>query len=199
MATGYTDPVRHGQSARDFMISCARAMGVAITMRDEPRSKQIPKEFEPSDWHVKQGIQAQQRLDELKAMSTEQVASQARKAYDDAISRHRQLEKDREQTRKAYESVLAKVQMWTPPTADHEGYKQFMVDQLIDSIKWDCDSAWPEPDISDYVPEIWYENQLSSCLRDIRYHRKNYQEELQRIADRNAWLKAFWDSLPEEE
>lgn len=38
MPTGYTDAIKDGISFNQFILSCARAFGALITMRDEPSS-----------------------------------------------------------------------------------------------------------------------------------------------------------------
>lgn len=36
--------------------------------------------------------------------------------------------------------MLDQVQLWQPPTDDHMGLKEFMIQQIEESIKFDCAS-----------------------------------------------------------
>jgi len=60
MPTGYTYPVVEGKITEfsDFALSCARAFGALITMRDDPHDTPIPETFEPSDYNAKKLAEA---------------------------------------------------------------------------------------------------------------------------------------------
>ena len=53
MPTGYTSKIADGIGFKDFALSCARAFGACIEMRDDPSDKPIPNEFKPNDYHKK--------------------------------------------------------------------------------------------------------------------------------------------------
>ena len=54
MPTGYTAKLmEQGQTFPEFIMSCARAFGALIMMRDDPANAPIPEKFEPSDYHVR--------------------------------------------------------------------------------------------------------------------------------------------------
>ncbi|VTR91619.1 unnamed protein product [Gemmata massiliana] len=41
--------------------------------------------------------------------------------------------------------MLEHVRAWEPPSTDHENLKQFMIDQLRESIDFDCRGEYREP------------------------------------------------------
>jgi len=53
MASGYVHKMLDDkQDFRTFAMSCARAFGALITMRDEPADAPIPDEFKPDPYHM---------------------------------------------------------------------------------------------------------------------------------------------------
>lgn len=63
MPTGYTAQIedRRITNAKDFLLLCTRAFGVAIDIKDEPLSTPTPMEFEP-DEYFKINLQRKQQL-----------------------------------------------------------------------------------------------------------------------------------------
>lgn len=77
MPTGYTAKLHNGeeQTFPEFVMSCARAFGALITMRDDPADAEIPDEFKPSDYHVRELEKARERLSEVEGWTFDQVSS----------------------------------------------------------------------------------------------------------------------------
>ena len=190
MPTGYTQNM--DISFNDFALTCARAFGATITLRDEPISSDIP-EFQPSDWNTKELAKAQSRLIELTEMtSTDKVIA----ASDYNASKYENflnVEAADMDLRDKYETMLQKVELWQPPTPDHTELKEFMVNQLKESIEWDCNYKRETP-----VPlsaEEWYFQELEEAARNIKSHSEEYIKEVKRVNKRNAWVSALKESL----
>jgi len=198
MPTGYTAAIADGISFNEFVMDCARAMGACITMRDEPSGTPIPEKFEPSTYHLEAKLAASDRLVELVLMPDEAADAKASEDYEEELSRWSGRIEELKQLSERYSQMLIQVVGWKPPTPDHEGLKKFMEDQIRQSIGWDCD-------ISYYVknPPVkltglqWRAKAREQAQRDYEYHNKNYQEEVERVADRNEWLAALRGSLVE--
>lgn len=194
MPTGYTEAVKDGISFNTFALTCARAMGALIDMRDAPSSASIPEKFEPSDYHSKELEETQKRLVELQNMSEEERTNAADAEYEHSLASHRAYISEKIELRVKYESMLAQVNDWLPPTEEHIGFKGFMQKQLRDSIDFDCDvSFYTEPKLLS-GPE-WHEKELTSAMHDINYHTKKYAEEVDRVASRTEWVSQLRKSL----
>lgn len=192
MPTGYTAAVVDG-NVKDFptfAMTCARAFGALIMMREDAMDAPIPEVQEPTTYHVKEREAAEQRLGRLLAMTPGAIAAQARadyaKSVKDKADSDARLEAEDRRCRKMAELVRA----WTPPTPDHENMKTFMLDQLKISMH---DFRMPVP--QKRSPEVWHAEQLASARKDIEYHTKEDAEERARVAGRTAWVKALRDSL----
>ena len=194
MPTGYTLDLYNGKDIafEEFVLKCARAFGALIDMRDEPMDAPIPERFEPSDHHLKELEKAKRRLKEIRKWNEEKAEQEAERAYREALEEREEFIKKNKLIRKRYEDMLSKVREWKPPTPDHVDLKKFMIQQLEDSIEFDC-----------FIPEMpqrlsgeeYREQQIKKALSDIEYHEKEYAEEVNRVCEKNKWLLLLRESL----
>lgn len=196
MPTGYTAAIAEGITFEKFAMNCARAFGACITMRDDPADKPIPDEFEPSTWHVERITEAEKEIKKLAMIDVKTASELAEIEYKEQMREHEEsIRKDNGLLQK-YNAMLLKVRNWNPPTPDHVKFKEFMIEQIESSIKFDC--------ISDYrlehapkllTGEEWISKKRAQAVRDLDYHTRENQAEITRAADRTAWVKALRGSL----
>jgi len=197
MATGYTYRIKDGISFNDFVMDCAKAMGACIMMRDEPASTPIPEVFEPSDYHKNAYEMAKKEFGKFCKMSKKTAEEKTAKYNDDRKVAEQEAEcKDKELSEK-YLAMIEKVENWEPPTNDHIEFKSFMLEQLRESLRFDCGYRRAVV-VEDISVEEWKSQQESRILHNIEYHKKNYAEEVQRAKERTAWVSDLRNSLKEE-
>ena len=95
--------------------------------------------------------------------------------------------------RRRYNTMLLKVVKWQPPTPEHEGLKKFMIDQLHDSIEWDCSEY--QPTISSKEEFVAFHRSGKSLKEGLDFCEKTWREEVERTSSRNKWLKELRESL----
>ncbi len=196
MPTGYTAAIKDGISFERYAMDCARAFGACVTLRDEPGGgEKIPFVFEPSDYHAKAAQKARDALSALLAMTPQERERAAAKAWDDAETSRLMLLEDKRKQREAYESMLAKVQAWKPPTEEHKGLHQFMAEQIISSINFDCAGDYGMTPTLRRTGNEWADDEAARMTRDIAYHEKEHAAEVERAASRTAWVRALRASL----
>jgi hypothetical protein len=194
MPTGYTYPVVEGKITEfpDFALSCARAFGALISMREEPMDAPIPDEFAPeTEYYDKRIVAGKARLAELLTMTTDEARAVAEAEHEKAIAdRNRYLaDKDAEAAR--VKAMIAKVRAWNPPSPDHAEMKTFMLEQLTISLP------------GDYVPAIpplldgaaWRQNQIADLDKQITRDQAEREKEIGRARNRTEWVKALRTSL----
>lgn len=101
--------------------------------------------------------------------------------------------------RNRYNAMLDQVVQWK---TDAEGIREFMLEQLRQSIGFDCH---PIDESSPYFgkpkrltgPE-WLAAEISSAERDLAHNAKAYADEVRRTNSRNEWLAKLRASLPAE-
>jgi hypothetical protein len=194
MATGYTADVADGTIAdfATFALQCARAFGATIMQRDNPMSEPPQLRVE-SDYNLKACEAAKQRLIELSALSESEADDMAALDYGKAVRARDEAKTRRDSTLARYESMLADVIRWEPPTADHVELKAFMIEQLTKSIDWDCTDHSEAP--ARLSGPMWLEEEKKRALRNVGYHAKAHAEEIERCAAANRWIIALYESL----
>jgi hypothetical protein len=198
MATGYTHPVVDGKVTEfpEFAMSCARAFGALIMMRDAPMDAKIPDEFAPSDYSAKKLAEAKANLKKLHSLSPAQVQRKADESYAVQLKAHldyrarMRLENDR------IDAMLKQVRSWRPPTSEHKGLKEFMVEQLTTSKH---DMKWGSEEPVKRSAQVWLAAEIASAEREVAYHTKADQEEKDRAAGRTEWVRQLRASLKQTE
>ena len=196
MSTGYTYLIKDGISFNDFVMKCARAMGYLITMRDDSMDKEIPEKFEPSNYHQKELTRAKSKLKLYQEMKDDQANLLSQQEHDNSIKYQQESIDERNKLKKQYENMLFKIRKWKLPTSEHKGLKEFMIEQITDSIDFDCDTEYPIKNSSKSLSgKEWLSMKISTILKEIKYHTKKDQEERERTESRNLWIKQLRESL----
>lgn len=198
MPTGYTAEVADGKVAdfRTFALICARQFGACVTQRDDPMSEP-PKHREPPDCNARSLEQGRARLAELNAMTLEDAAREREAKYQAALASDAEYAARKDETRRRYEAMLAKVEAWKAPTADHVQMRQFMLDQLTESIRFDS-TTYNSASSIERDPATWLENQKEWTRTSIDRDAVEVEKENRRCAESNAWIDALYASLPVE-
>ncbi|MFA5299265.1 MAG: hypothetical protein WC389_13835 [Lutibacter sp.] len=196
MATGYTEYVGKGISFENFTMICARAFGALVEMRDYSLDATIPDEFKPSTYHIGQKGEAKQRLAYLRNLTLADAERLANEEFEKESARIKQSIKDNTELLRKYNDMILKVEAWQPPTPDHVGLKDFMLQQLRESIRFDnmCDYYSDNPPIKLSGKE-WLDREKQRARKDFIYHNDEQIKENNRTNDRNKWIKDLRDSL----
>lgn len=173
---------------------CSRAMGALVMMRDEPFDAPIPDRFEPSSYHADKITQIEKDLAWCENMADSEAEREAEKDHAERCATNAKCIQEANDQRALYESMLDKVMAWNAQTADHEGFKKFMVDQITQSMQFDCNTKYYE-DPPKLSGADWRIGKINKAHRDLAYHKENHLSEVQRTEQRNEWLRQLRDSL----
>ncbi|HUW00859.1 MAG TPA: hypothetical protein VMW08_00775 [Acidimicrobiales bacterium] len=201
MPTGYTESVQKGEVTElaVFAIECARAFGALVTMRDAPTGTPIPDEFQPSSHYRDRIAELETELAEVEGWSHDQAADAAMDAFTAEVDRRRERREREAEEEARYEAMLAKVEAWTPPTLGHRELKTFMVDQLTESIRFDCSTLYPadgDPKRA-MSPEEYRAMRRTTITDQLERARDEWVKEQRRASDRTRWVNDLRASLKE--
>lgn len=200
MPTGYTAAIRDGITFDQFAMSCARAFGALVMMRDEPNDAAIPDVIKPSTYHRDAAIRAEARLAELRAMTEAEATASALRARDEQIASAERGMADMAADREKYEAMRRQVQAWAPPSGAHIGLKTFMLEQIDSSIKFDCTGEWYQKQLAEARAAVvdgaaWRAEQITVTERSLESHRVDYAKDVAIAADRTNWVRQLRESL----
>lgn len=197
MATGLTHDIHDGKpvSFERFVWLCARMMTPLILMRDDPIEVLPPDEFKPLTNHCEKQIdEMRAMIAKLEAMTDEDAIETARDEYKESVERAKDWNKKAVEIKARYEAMLRQVDTWNPPTADHAHLKEFMREQLLDSIRHDCSYQHEIPRPPKFAD--WKQDRLSLLRDELKREEGFLAEEIQRTTWRNVWLKTLRESVP---
>lgn len=196
MPTGYTEEVSSGAvtTLEQFALRCARSFSALIQMRDDPLNAPIPNAFIANTTYGEQAIeQALAVIAKLDTMSAADALEAARAAYLEELGRWVKAQAERAMVRMRYESMLEKVHAWTP-AAGYESLKEMMIDQLQESLRFDCPLGWDrQPALQD--GEVWRSSERAKAQRAVEFHTEQRDHAIERAAERTIWIQKLRDSL----
>jgi len=199
MPTGYTSKIESGITFEAFAMDCARAFGALIELRDDMTAP-IPDAFAPSSYHADAAKRAAAELKALDSMTPAQAQKKAEKAHREAVESNERTLATAAALLAKYDAMLAQVRAWKPPTKDHQGLKDFMVQQITDSIKFDCDRKWARDEQAKLAKTTpsggrWLAKERERLTHDIAYHNEHHAADVQRANERTQWVRELRVSL----
>lgn len=186
MPTGYTSKIYNGEkvSFEQFTWDCARAFGALVMLRDDSSAK-IPKAFKAGKWHAKRIDENKAKLAAAEKWSATQANAEAKKLYDRETREYLASVAKNNALRIRYEKILVEAESWNPPTPEHEGLKKFMVEQLQQSLEFDCHT--PKKPIR-MTGEEHKRATIEDAHQSISYSMEEQGKETQRAHDRTKWV-----------
>lgn len=198
MPTGYTADIKKGITFQQFALNCAKAFGACISMRDDPTGTPIPDEFKPDTYHSDQLHETLAEIARIEAMADYECAAESCREYLSESARYTNLIRDKLELRQKYEAMLEQVRAWNPPSGDHSGLKDFMVQQITDSVEFDCGTEYyteAKEKLRQKSGSEWRWLKLGELRRDATRHEEEQRKENERVAGRNEWVRKLRESL----
>lgn len=201
MPSGYTAILQEKPdiSFADWAKQCARAFGACIMQRDDPMGDPPNVDEQPSRYHFERLEELRSKLAWLREVTdTEIDAKRTEEAAQSRTYALKQIEKTKA-IEARYRRMLAMAKAWEPPTPDHAGVKKFMIEQITESIKFDCGTEYYDEQLQrlDVVVPIaeYRAAEIADIEKDIAYHEKKWNEEVARTNERNEWKRQLIASL----
>lgn len=197
MPTGYTAILgeKEDVSLKEFAMRCARNFGACIEMKDLPLSEPIPEKFEPSPFYQKRYEESKKEFDDFMAMEDKKgfLERDYERYVEIEKKRHKETMEKRAKLRERYERMLCKVIAWNPPSDEHIELKKFMVSQIQESIKYDCNDY----ELRVAPKEEWcdVESHIERLKKDVNFYETQLIKEQYRYDSMNKWLKLLRESF----
>src|SRR5690606_5838921 len=98
----------------------------------------IPDEFQVGDYYIRRLTEDTAERQRIMSLTKEEAAAEANAAADDVDLENERCRQEAAERKSRYLAMLEQVSAWSPPTEDHVCLKEFMKQQLTESIKYDC-------------------------------------------------------------
>jgi hypothetical protein len=203
MPTGYTAGILDGKITTfpQFAKVCLIAFGAAIHLRDEDMHSELTK-ITPSDYYATEIEKAKQLLKNAETLSDKLIVQNKKLELEKSKEYHlKAIEKSKVDV-KNLNDILKEIYQWSPPTDEHTGIKDFMIDQIKQTIDFDCKTKYHEDNISKIQLELLILNpseirksMIEKGKKDFEYNTKNYNKDVLRCDNSNQWISDFISSL----
>jgi len=199
MPTNYTADIEKDMSFEDYVLGCSRAFGATMHQRDDNMKDKPKLRGVESSHHVDALSIAKKTVVELEAMKgVNDRTAFGKKVIEEEIACSQESFNKKIMLKNKYENMRSKVYNWFPPTRDHENLKNFMIDQINESIDFDCNTNYDMKRLTELSwakPLDKYNDALRRAYKDVEYHETELFKERQRNTDANKWISALYDSL----
>lgn len=205
MPSNYTSKLYNNEQTnlKDYALNCARSFGVFAEYRDQ-ELPDSPIEIKVDQYYYDQVERDKEVSEYLKEATAEELTSYIIKKRVENAENKLNSSKEKNSIRERYLKMLEEVEAWEPPSDKHIEFKNFMNEQLENSIEFDChefidldelkkacgNAATDTVDVENYRSEM------------IRYHERLLRQSLEQLdeAERSAkektlWLKQFNESF----
>lgn len=199
MPTGYTASINEnkGTTFAEFVWHCSRNFGAMYHLRDDasgvPTLAQAMSDASSTSWHASKLEEAQAHLQAVLNMTPESMDAQRVADCDKAWESFRRRVSEKNLLRERYQAMLNQVKAWTPPTADHDNLRKFMIEQLEESMRFDCYDPEPPKNLD---LDAYRVAQIDSATWSVNYHAKELARSREVEAQRRAWIDALHASVP---
>ena len=201
MPTGFTAPIYKGEDItfEQFANSCLRNFGIYLRFEGKfPNLSryEIPDKIYPSDYYKKKYEEAKAEYE--KHLATPKTKEELEAEYivyvNGVIKGNEDRVKKNEVLKNRYNAMLSKVRSWIPPSEDYKCIKDFMENQLTDSLDFDCSHVYVE----NIIPkDEWIQKQANrtDLMESIMYNLEHYNKEVIAAEKDTQWLKTFSESI----
>lgn len=203
MPTGYTAGIIDGttKTFEEFATLCMRGFGATIHMRDEPLTKRFEPR-QPSEYYAENITRIKNAFAELKTISDADLIADERARLSESKSYHEKAIKEAHSRRATLLKFLSEAKQWEPPTDEHTEFKQFLIQQITETISWDCSTKYHDEKLAEIIPSLSDMNaekirieRLKSLEKELAYNEKQYAEDVSRCAKANQWVEQVIESF----
>lgn len=203
MPTGYTAGILDGTITTfpQYAKLCMRAFGATIHLRDESLDAEYEKRT-PSDYYSKEIEKAKQLLKDAETLSDEEIITNRKTELETSKEYHLKAIAKAKVDTKNMNDILKDVRKWQPPTSEHTGIKDFMIDQIEKTLDFDCKTKYHDEGLAKIELELLTLNaseirksMIEKAKKDFEYNTKNYNEDVERCDKSNQWVSDFVGSL----
>lgn len=208
-STGYTAGILDGSitSAKDYLLRCTRAFGIAIDLKDEPLSVPTPMNFVPDPIYTEQYERQLIRVHKIQKMNIEEMREEYHTSYSSNLRSAENFLDMMLEANAKFEPILTQVKAWNPPEA-FSGIKKFAIDQIeqcLYSQKWIDDAEREIKEIkdsfndSDEAINSFKEDMLAYETKELELRKKSMDKAAENAKSRTLYMQNLVKSLEDLE
>lgn len=192
MPTGYTAKLSDGeQSFEDFVLGCACAFFYDTS--------KLPDKWKVETHYADSLKEHQDELAKVEKMGMAEAEREAGKEFAKAEREREKAKRDRAATKDRLMAMRSKVADWEPPTSKHVELKKLMLQQIDDTISFDCSDREDDEQPKRMTGGDWLRTKIAELKHDIEYDIRHHAKEVKRVNESNEWCDALRSSIRQKE
>lgn len=207
MPTGYTIFIENGKATTgaDFLKICIRNFGCCIGQREDPLSASLITDIKPDTYYKSQYEYYLNKLESFRKKSMEEIKEELRAKGEKELNEKKKYLSDQQMLRNKYLAIRNDVERWVPPTPDHQGIKDFALEQIdmciptneyLDKLEKQIQSLENQnTDITDDMASDYIIDELSFYGKELKDYSKRMNEAEEIAANHTKFIKDFLSSL----
>lgn len=198
MPTGYTAKLMtEGQSFDEFVLTCARAMGACVMLRDDDLGPVTLDRIQSCEgnYYAETFEEAQATHESLQSMDEEAQLKFGAAQREETMTRYSMLIEGAKEQNARLAEMTKRVEAWEPPTPDHEGLKEFMIGQLRQSHETVDYYERSLKEWRDRTPLEVYRECLADAYESLEWKRNALREATERNRARVEWTRQLIESV----
>lgn len=207
MPTGYTIFIENGKvtTGADFLKICIRNFGCCIGQRDDSLSDPLIVDVKPDTYYKSQYDYYLGKLETFRKKSIEEIKEELRAKVEKELNEKKKYLSYQQMNRNKYLVIRNDVERWVPPTPDHQGIKDFALEQIdmciptneyLNELEKQIQSLENQnTDVTDEMASNYIIDELSFYGKELKDYSKRMNEEEERAANRTKFIKDFLSSL----
>jgi hypothetical protein len=203
MTTGYTAGIIDGttKTFQDFAKQCVRAFGAAIHMKEDDMKEEY-KPRTPDDYYTKALQKSKEDLERAENLTDGELVEMRKTELEKTRAHYVKTIAERKVAVKRIKEFLVKAEEFEPPTEEHVGIKEFMIEQLNTTLDFDGNFEFSEQELTKTEMELQNIDAnavrfglIEDAKRSIEYNLKKHQENIKSCADSNKWVERFLEAI----
>lgn len=207
MPTGYTVFIENGDisTGAEFLKKCIRNFGCCIGQRDDALTDPLITDIKPDTYYKRQYDYYLGKLETFRKKSIEEIKEELCAKGEKKMNEKKKYLSDQLMLRNKYLAIRNDVERWVPPTPDHQGIKDFALEQIdmciptneyLDKLEKQIQSLENQnTDVTDEMASDYIIDELNFYGKRLKYYSKRMNEEEERAANRTKFIKDFLSSL----
>lgn len=194
MPNGITAPISEGKdiTAAEFILRCAKQFGGLSHMREDSLDAPIVPRETSTKRYDENIARVQKELDYYNSISIDTVEELVEESYKDEVALYNKRVAEKTELRARYQALIDKVIAWEIPSEEHTKLKEFALNQLVESIDWDC-KVYEEP--KKMSAQEWLDTHIESRQRNLNFWKKQREDDIKSVEGANKWAADLVNSL----
>lgn len=201
--TSYTSGILDGRitTFEQFAKQCVRAFGASVHMKGESIVVEYKKN-EPTDYYRKYVELYKKNLAEIETMPDDELIKDEQRQLKESIERYKIAINEKIKNKKLLTGFLIQAENYIPPTEEHNRFKEFLIQQLKDTIACDGDDSYyikavgkAENVLANLKPDELRKKRLESAKHNLEFYQNKYDMDIKGCNEGDEWVKKIFDSF----